>query len=101
MGLLRSALARLTTKPTLLIWGDRDRAVGLSSARELQRSLPQSRLMVLPGVGHIPFEEMPDLCNQAMRDWLINPGPSESYAPGAPLRSQPVERVTPEVRGAA
>jgi 4,5:9,10-diseco-3-hydroxy-5,9,17-trioxoandrosta-1(10),2-diene-4-oate hydrolase len=88
-------------KPTLLIWGDLDRAVGLKSARELQRTLPQSRLMVLPGVGHIPFEEMPDVCNQAMRDWLINPFPSESHAPGAPFRSQPVERVTPEARGAA
>jgi hypothetical protein len=57
--------------------------------------------MVLPGVGHIPFEEMPDVCNQAMRDWLIHPLPSESHAPGAPIRSQSVERVTPEVRGAA
>jgi 4,5:9,10-diseco-3-hydroxy-5,9,17-trioxoandrosta-1(10),2-diene-4-oate hydrolase len=101
MGLLRSALAELAAKPTLLIWGDRDRAVGLSSAHELQRTLPQSRLMVLPGVGHIPFEEMPDICNRAMRDWLINSTPSESHAPGAPFRSQPVEHVTPEVRGAA
>src|SRR3984957_5886239 len=59
MGLLRSALTRLATKPTLLIWGDRDRAVGLNSGRELQRTLPHSSLIVLPGVGHIPFEEMP------------------------------------------
>ena len=29
MGLLRSALTGLAAKPTLLIWGDRDRAVGL------------------------------------------------------------------------
>jgi 4,5:9,10-diseco-3-hydroxy-5,9,17-trioxoandrosta-1(10),2-diene-4-oate hydrolase len=101
MGLLRSALTRLTAKPTLLIWGDRDQTVGLNSARELQRTLPQSRLIVLPGVGHIPFEEMPDLCNQAMRDWLVNPAPSESHAPGAPFRSQQVERVVPKVRGAA
>jgi pimeloyl-ACP methyl ester carboxylesterase len=100
MGLLRSALTELTPKPTLLIWGDRDRAVGLSSARELQRTLPQSHLMVLPGVGHIPFEEMPEVCNQAMRDWLINPFPSESH-PASVFRAQPVERVTPEVRGAA
>jgi 4,5:9,10-diseco-3-hydroxy-5,9,17-trioxoandrosta-1(10),2-diene-4-oate hydrolase len=103
MGLLRSALAGLATKPMLLIWGDRDRAVGLNSARELQRTLPQSRLIVLPGVGHIAFEEMPDVCNQAMRDWLINPPPSEGHHPHpAVFRSQPVERsVTPEVRGAA
>jgi 4,5:9,10-diseco-3-hydroxy-5,9,17-trioxoandrosta-1(10),2-diene-4-oate hydrolase len=102
MGLLRSALTGLPAKPTLLIWGDRDRAVGLNSGRELQRTLPQSRLMVLPGVGHIAFEEMPDICNQAMRDWLINPSPSESHHPEAPaFRSQPVDRATPEVRGAA
>jgi pimeloyl-ACP methyl ester carboxylesterase len=105
MGLLRSALTKLAAKPTLLIWGDRDRAVGLDSARQLQRTLPQSRLIVLPGVGHIPFEEMPEVCNQAMRDWLINPSPSpfpsEPHAPGAPFRNQPAERVNPEVRGAA
>jgi pimeloyl-ACP methyl ester carboxylesterase len=101
MGLLRNALAGLATKPTLLIWGDRDRAVGLNSARELQRTLPHSQLMVLPGVGHIPFEEMPDACNQAMRDWLINPFASEAHAPGAPIRSHSVESAKPEVRGAA
>jgi pimeloyl-ACP methyl ester carboxylesterase len=101
MGLLRSALTGLAPKPTLLIWGDRDRAVGFNSGRELQRTLPQSQLMVLPGVGHIPFEEMPDICNQAMRDWLVNPFPSEGHAPGAPFRSQPVERVASKVRGAA
>jgi pimeloyl-ACP methyl ester carboxylesterase len=81
MGLLRSALTRLAAKPTLLIWGDRDRAVGLNSARELQRMLPQSSLLVLPGVGHIPFEEMPDACNQAMRDWLLNPVAMERRSP--------------------
>jgi 4,5:9,10-diseco-3-hydroxy-5,9,17-trioxoandrosta-1(10),2-diene-4-oate hydrolase len=78
MGLLRSVLERLVAKPMLLIWGDRDRAVGLNSARELQRILPQSSLMVLPGVGHIPFEEMPDICNKAMRDWLLKPLPTEA-----------------------
>jgi 4,5:9,10-diseco-3-hydroxy-5,9,17-trioxoandrosta-1(10),2-diene-4-oate hydrolase len=77
MGLLRSALTGLVAKPTLLIWGDRDRAVGLPSGRELQRTLPQSSLMVIPGAGHIPFEEVPDICNKAMRDWLLRPLPAE------------------------
>lgn len=80
MGLLRSALAELAVKPTLLIWGDRDRAVGLTSGRELQRMLTRSKLLVLPGVGHIPFEEMPEVCNQAMRDWLASPLPADSKA---------------------
>jgi 4,5:9,10-diseco-3-hydroxy-5,9,17-trioxoandrosta-1(10),2-diene-4-oate hydrolase len=77
MGLLRSALTGLVTKPTLLIWGDRDRAVGLPSGRELQRTLPQSSLLVIPGAGHIPFEEVPDICNKAMRDWLLRPLPAK------------------------
>jgi len=93
MGLLRSALTGLAAKPTLLIWGDRDRAVGLDSARELQRTLPQSSLLVLPGVGHIAFEEMPEVCNQAMHDWLSGPLPSE-------LRL-PVSRHPEAERGAA
>jgi len=80
MGQLREVLADLAEKPTLLIWGDRDRAVGLDSARELQRTLRRSRLVVLPGVGHIPFEEMPEACNDAMCDWLASPLPSSQSA---------------------
>jgi 4,5:9,10-diseco-3-hydroxy-5,9,17-trioxoandrosta-1(10),2-diene-4-oate hydrolase len=84
MGLLRTALVELATKPTLLIWGDRDRAVGLPSGRELQRMLTQSKLMVLPGVGHIAFEEMPEICNQAMREWLSRPLPKNLVLPDGP-----------------
>jgi pimeloyl-ACP methyl ester carboxylesterase len=93
MRLLREALSGLAAKPTLLIWGDRDRAVGLNSAHELQRKLPQSSLLVLPGVGHIPFEEMPEICNQAMHDWLSGPLPSELLSP--------VSRLQEVTRGAA
>jgi pimeloyl-ACP methyl ester carboxylesterase len=87
MGILRSALADLAGKPTLLIWGDRDRAVGLTSGQQLQRILPQSSLIVIPGVGHIPFEEQPDVCNRAMRDWLSSPLPTGLRA--APARTGP------------
>ena len=70
MGLLRSALPRLANRSMLMIWGDRDRAVGLSSARELQQMLPNSQLLVVPGAGHLAFEERPEVCNKAMREWL-------------------------------
>lgn len=76
MGLLQTALSKLAGKPTLLIWGDRDRAVGLSSGHQLQRILPLSSLIVIPGVGHIPFEEQPDVCNKAVRDWLASTPPA-------------------------
>lgn len=79
MGHLRSVLAQLK-KPTLLIWGDRDRAVGLASGRQLERLLPQSSLVVVPGAGHIPFQEMPRVCNQTMREWLLQQMPQAKSA---------------------
>ena len=73
MKALRLVLSGIVEKPTLLIWGDQDRTVGLGSAHLLQKVLKRSKLMVFPGVGHIPFAEMPDECNRAMRDWLVEP----------------------------
>ena len=71
MRALRSALATLAEKPALFIWGDRDRAVSLPSGRMLQQMMPNSELLVIPGAGHLPFEEMPEASNQAMMKWLV------------------------------
>ena len=60
----------LAAKPTLLIWGDCDRAVGLTSGSAVAADPSAVESDGVPGVGHIPFEEQPDVCNQAMRDWL-------------------------------
>jgi pimeloyl-ACP methyl ester carboxylesterase len=67
---LREALNGIGAIPTLLIWGDRDRAVSLGSSATLRTYLPASSLMVIPGVGHLPFEEAPEICNVAIREWL-------------------------------
>lgn len=73
MRALRSELVNLAEKQALFIWGDRDRAVTLPSGERLQRMMPMSKLMVIPGVGHLPFAEMPDACNEAMAQWLAGP----------------------------
>jgi pimeloyl-ACP methyl ester carboxylesterase len=67
---LQVELGRIAMTPTLLVWGDRDRAVGLPSAERLQGALRRSRLVVVEGAGHIPFEEMPEECNRAISSWL-------------------------------
>lgn len=85
MAALRSALPSIAGKPALLIWGDQDRAVGLESARHLQRILLHSSLVILPGVGHIPFEEMPSACNQAVLDFLAAPVASPIHRGRTPL----------------
>jgi len=73
MRVLQGELARLAKTPTLLVWGDRDRAVGLPSAKRLQEMLLCSRLVVVQGAGHIAFEEMPEECNRAVHRWLSGP----------------------------
>ena len=67
---LRSALHRVKRVPTLLVWGDHDYTVSLKSAVKLHHKLLASELIVLPGVGHAVFEEMPEESNRIMVEWL-------------------------------
>ncbi|UIJ73082.1 alpha/beta fold hydrolase [Aurantimonas sp. HBX-1] len=45
--------------PTLLLWGGKDAMIPLSNAADYQAALPDSRLVVLPNLGHVPHEEAP------------------------------------------
>jgi pimeloyl-ACP methyl ester carboxylesterase len=67
---LRSVLPLVADVPTLLVWGDRDRAVDPESATALQRILRRSELRVLPGGGHLVYEEMPEVVNPILLEWL-------------------------------
>ena len=67
---LKVALRRVKRVPTLLIWGDRDCTVSLSSGIKLHRRLRASELMVVPGGGHSVFEESPEAANRVMLEWL-------------------------------
>lgn len=67
---LKAVLPRLKQVPMLLVWGTRDRAVGIASGERLHRELPGSKFVMIPGAGHVPFEEMPAECNRAMLQWL-------------------------------
>lgn len=46
--------------PTLIIWGGRDTLVPLSAGELLRREIPDSRLVVLEGAGHVPMYDRPD-----------------------------------------
>ena len=45
--------------PTLVSWGAEDRLLHLSGAAILGRLIPGSRVVVLPGTGHVPMVERP------------------------------------------
>lgn len=48
------------TVPTLLVWGEKDRVVPLSVAREYARLLPNAKLEVIKAAGHLVDLEEPE-----------------------------------------
>jgi pimeloyl-ACP methyl ester carboxylesterase len=81
---IEEALPAISDVPTLLLWGSRDRAVYASSADELHRRLRNSTLVMLEGVGHLPYEEVPEEFNRIVCNFLRNNTPSTPLETGRP-----------------
>jgi pimeloyl-ACP methyl ester carboxylesterase len=90
---LKAALRRVRRIPTLLVWGDRDCTVSLSSGVKLKRRLRASELVVVPGGGHSVFEREPEESNRIALEWL------ERHPLSAPRRRN-LPRVAPVARRA-
>ncbi len=55
--------------PTLLIWGELDARSPLSVAHQFKQAIPGSKLVVIPGCGHVSNLEAPEQLNKAVRDF--------------------------------
>ncbi|MCU1613266.1 MAG: Alpha/beta hydrolase, partial [Frankiales bacterium] len=53
-------LAGAVACPSLVVWGDRDRLVDPRLAPRLAAALPDARLLVLEGIGHVAMLEAPE-----------------------------------------
>lgn len=62
--------------PTLVLWGDADRVFHASGAAVLRARLPQARVQLLPGVGHLPMMEVPADAAAAYRRFLLGLRPA-------------------------
>jgi pimeloyl-ACP methyl ester carboxylesterase len=58
---IESRIAGLAT-PTLIVWGADDRVFHAATAGILRGLLPNSQVVVMPGVGHVPMMERPRQC---------------------------------------
>jgi pimeloyl-ACP methyl ester carboxylesterase len=67
---LESALPRIAHIPALLLWGSADVAVDPASAEPLRRQFTDCRMEVFEGVGHLPYEEVPEEFNRAVVGFL-------------------------------
>jgi len=54
------AALRGVRAPALVLWGAEDRLIPMRSAEWFAALLPNARVSVLSGVGHLPMEEAPD-----------------------------------------
>jgi pimeloyl-ACP methyl ester carboxylesterase len=68
---LRSALPHIAHIPTLLLWGSADAAVDPASAVPLSRQFQNCQVRNFAGVGHLPYEEVPDEFNRAVSEFLV------------------------------
>ena len=53
--------------PTLIVWGELDRTLNVASAEILHNLMPNSQVIIMPGVGHVPMVERP---LQSANDYL-------------------------------
>jgi pimeloyl-ACP methyl ester carboxylesterase len=72
--------------PTLLVWGERDTLVPLALAAEWHRAVPRSRLVVMPGVGHVPMVERPREFANLLLEFLDHPRDSVGGRPMGGVR---------------
>ncbi len=85
---LEIALKHVCQFPALLLWGDRDRAVALESAEPLKRCFSQAEFAVIPGAGHLPYEECPEALTLLANSFLLRMrGQSEAGPQLVPSRA--------------
>jgi len=58
------------TLPTLILWGKEDVSISVNKAYRLGRALKNSRLKVLPHVGHMPQEEKPHVISEEILKFM-------------------------------
>lgn len=85
---------RVTADAALVVWGTADPLTPLALAERVRADLgPDADLLEVPGAGHFPLEEAPDVVVPAIAEFLRNgdPVPSRRGKQSAP------EPVNPEV----
>ena len=56
--------------PSLIIWGDEDKLVPVSSAAWFQKQLPNNTVHIYKGVGHIPMQEVAGKSASDIMAWM-------------------------------
>lgn len=58
--------------PALLLFGEEDALIPLAAGEWYEDNLPNSRIVVYPGIGHLPHEEATEATLDELKNWLVN-----------------------------
>jgi pimeloyl-ACP methyl ester carboxylesterase len=89
LAVIEQSLPAIGELPTLLLWGSRDKAVFPSSIHQLQSRLKNSALVLMRGVGHLPYEEAPTEFDRIVCDFLLHDTPKTPLEIGTPAPVSP------------
>ncbi len=70
----RDLLPRIDV-PTLLIWGELDARSPLSVAHQFEQAIPDAKLVIILGAGHVSNLEQPEQFNDAVREFCRGDAP--------------------------
>jgi pimeloyl-ACP methyl ester carboxylesterase len=70
---LNGSLSR-ADMPALVVWGRQDALIPLAYAERLQGELPNARLVVLDGCGHVPIADCPEEFDRVLLEFLDEGG---------------------------
>jgi pimeloyl-ACP methyl ester carboxylesterase len=87
-------MARSLRLPTLVLWGDHDRLVDPALAPRLAAAIPDARLQVFEGVGHVAMLERPEPTARAVLGLVENLDAADRLATGKPM-GRPIGKPMP------
>jgi len=61
-------------RPTMLILGTKDNFASVETGRSIVAALPDGKLHVIEGAGHLPWLESPEECGRPVRNFLAGSG---------------------------
>jgi pimeloyl-ACP methyl ester carboxylesterase len=70
-----NALLSTIKVPTLILWGEIDPIIPVSSAQKFKDAIPQAEMMLYPGIGHLPQIENPARSAADAADFLARHPP--------------------------
>lgn len=89
-----AGMAALQRVPTVVLVGEQDRLTPVAHARSLAAALPTSRLVLVPGAGHMVIQERPEAVSRELLA-LLRPGVAqEAGSSGAALPAAVVSEMS-------